>query len=494
MNRFLLFQRFGVFLFAAFLSGGPPQLRGQASAPPSAPAASVRLPLTYVNSQAQEAQLQLNADGSFVLQEAGQTYHGTFSINGQTLALRISDTSTSTATIQGSNLVDSSGQTWVQRAQTAHAVAARDVLRNQDVIALAQAGLDDEIVVAKIGKSECRFDTSAGALAQAKAAGVSAAAVKAMIACSTPPAAAGGDGSALPSGIPEVRTSVAVTPQQRPHHGPDTASANSEPANSLRGASLVPGQPAEGLLHNEDVIKMVKAGFDDALIIDKVGSSKCQFDTSADALIQLKQGGASGPVVRAVMEASAPRGLALTGRVVWNGVPVPNAKVRLAHRDSVSAPASARTVTANDGAFTIQDPPAGDLMIWVYAPSSEYTDLAGRAVTITAGHPENIGSVSITKKLQLLSPTVSEIATTTPALEWAPFPDSVRYNVYVFNDSTRQRILLRSTKDTRMTVPAPLPNGQQLRWGVQAYNSKGEEIAVSWWRFTIASGRPNGMK
>jgi hypothetical protein len=39
-----------------------------------------------------------------------------------------------------------------------------------------------------------------------------------------------------------------------------------------------------------------------------------------------------------------------------------------------------------------------------------------------------------------------------------------------------------------MTVSAPLPNGQQLRWGVQAYNSKGAEIAVSWWRFTIASG------
>ena len=269
---------------------------------------------------------------------------------------------------------------------------------------------------------------------------------------------------------------------------------NFYPAHDAGRPILIPSASigtAEGLLHNEDVIKMVKAGFDDALIIEKVGNSKCQFDTSADAFAQLKQSGASGPVVRAVMEASAPRGLALTGRVVWNGLPVPNAKVRLAHRDSVSAPASASAVTANDGAFTIQDPPAGDLMIWVYAPSSEYEDLTGHAVTITAGNPKNIGNVSITKKLQLLSPTVSEIATTTPALEWAPFPDSVRYNVYVFNDSTRQRILLRSTKDTRMTVPAPLPNGQQLRWGVQAYNSKGEVIAVSWWRFTIGSGQPN---
>lgn len=294
---------------------------------------------------------------------------------------------------------------------------------------------------------------------------------------------------ATPSAIP-VPPDAGSTEQGTPvssRVGPEAG-----PANSPRGASLGPGQPAEGLLQNGDVIKMVKAGFDDALIIEKVGNSKCQFETSADALTQLKQSGASGPVVRAVMEASAPRGLALTGRVVWNGLPVPNAKVRLAHRDSVSAPASARAVTAHDGAFTIQDPPVGDLMIWVYAPSSEYTDLIGRAVTITAGNPENIGNVSITKKLQLLSPTISEIATTTPALEWARFPDSVRYNVYVFNDSTRQRILLRSTKDTRMTVPAPLPSGQQLRWGAQAYNPKGEEIAVAWWRFTVASPNSAG--
>ena len=61
--------------------------------------------------------------------------------------------------------------------------------------------------------------------------------------------------------------------------------------------------PSEAVLQNQDVIKMVKAGLDDALIIAKIGSSKCQFDTSTDALIQLKQSGVSAAVLKAIMGA-----------------------------------------------------------------------------------------------------------------------------------------------------------------------------------------------
>ncbi len=49
---------------------------------------------------------------------------------------------------------------------------------------------------------------------------------------------------------------------------------------------------------------MAKAGFDDAIIVAKIGSSKCQFDTSTDALIQLKQGGVSAAVMKAMVEAA----------------------------------------------------------------------------------------------------------------------------------------------------------------------------------------------
>lgn len=147
-----------------------------------APAASLKLPATYVSAQAATDQLQLNADNSFSLQEAGQAYHGTFAVNGNTLELSISESNTkTTATLQGNNLTDSSGQTWVLREQSSGTPRAGTVLQNEDVIKMAKAGLDDAIIIAKISSSKCQFDTSTDALIRLKQSGVTAAVLKAMV-------------------------------------------------------------------------------------------------------------------------------------------------------------------------------------------------------------------------------------------------------------------------------------------------------------------------
>jgi hypothetical protein len=154
------------------------------TAPPPAlppPAAPLQLPSSYVSSQTPADQLQLNADHSCSLQEAGQTYTGAFVDNGGTLELNINGGPKSTATIQGNNLTDSSGQTWVLREQSASGAAAAAVLQNQDVIKMVKAGLDDALIIAKIGSSKCQFDTSTDALIQLKQGGVSAAVLKAMV-------------------------------------------------------------------------------------------------------------------------------------------------------------------------------------------------------------------------------------------------------------------------------------------------------------------------
>ena len=46
---------------------------------------------------------------------------------------------------------------------------------------------------------------------------------------------------------------------------------------------------------------MAKAGIDDAIIVAKIESSKCQFDTSTDALIQLKSAGVSSAVIKSML-------------------------------------------------------------------------------------------------------------------------------------------------------------------------------------------------
>jgi hypothetical protein len=142
----------------------------------------LKLPSTYAKAQTPADQLQLNADKTFSLQEAGQTYGGTFSANGGILELNIGGGTKTTATIQGNNLTDSSGQTWVLREQTARGAAVEAVLQNQDVIKMVKAGLDDALIIAKIGSSKCQFDTSTDALIQLKQSGVSAAVLKAVVA------------------------------------------------------------------------------------------------------------------------------------------------------------------------------------------------------------------------------------------------------------------------------------------------------------------------
>src|SRR5271169_4235774 len=58
-------------------------------------------------------------------------------------------------------------------------------------------------------------------------------------------------------------------------------------------------------LNNDSVVKLVKAGLSDDLIVSTVNASPGAYDTSADGLIALKTAGASDKVVSAiVMKAS----------------------------------------------------------------------------------------------------------------------------------------------------------------------------------------------
>src|SRR6266436_3377756 len=59
-------------------------------------------------------------------------------------------------------------------------------------------------------------------------------------------------------------------------------------------------------LTNEDIIKLVQAKLPDSIVIAKIKSSSCNFDTTADGLIKLKQAGISDSVVQAMVEAPPP--------------------------------------------------------------------------------------------------------------------------------------------------------------------------------------------
>jgi hypothetical protein len=171
------------------LPEAPTQVTDRSGTPPptvSSQPARLRLPATYVNAQAPADQLQLNTDNTFSLQEGGQAYRGNFVVNGNNLEIAIDGTKTP-MTVQANNLTDPSGQTWVLREQSSPTASSGGALRNEDVIKMAKAGLDDAIIIAKIKASACQFDTTPDTLIQLKQSGVTTAVLKAMTDASVQP-------------------------------------------------------------------------------------------------------------------------------------------------------------------------------------------------------------------------------------------------------------------------------------------------------------------
>ncbi len=83
-------------------------------------------------------------------------------------------------------------------------------------------------------------------------------------------------------------------------------SAIVQPGVAREAAPPTQAQPASAeVLTDEDVIKLVKAGMGDSVIIAKIKNSRTKFDTSPDSLIQLKQLGVSEAVLEAMASSAS---------------------------------------------------------------------------------------------------------------------------------------------------------------------------------------------
>jgi hypothetical protein len=74
-----------------------------------------------------------------------------------------------------------------------------------------------------------------------------------------------------------------------------------DPQPSVRVGPSLPG-----CLPNDEIIKLALAKMPDSVVLAKIKSSTCEFDTSTDALIKLKQAGVSDSVLQAMVEAPPP--------------------------------------------------------------------------------------------------------------------------------------------------------------------------------------------
>jgi tetratricopeptide (TPR) repeat protein len=89
----------------------------------------------------------------------------------------------------------------------------------------------------------------------------------------------------------------------------DAAAADADKASAANAqtTSAVAQAQNASLVSNKDVIDMVQAKLSDQVIIRQVRTTKCKFDTSPSALIQMKKAGASDAVVLALTEAQCAR-------------------------------------------------------------------------------------------------------------------------------------------------------------------------------------------
>lgn len=80
-----------------------------------------------------------------------------------------------------------------------------------------------------------------------------------------------------------------------------SAPTSADPSRFTRPSRMTSSDPSR--LSNKDVIALLQAGLSDQIIISKMRTSKCAFDTSPNALIQLKKAGASDALMLAVTNA-----------------------------------------------------------------------------------------------------------------------------------------------------------------------------------------------
>jgi hypothetical protein len=94
---------------------------------------------------------------------------------------------------------------------------------------------------------------------------------------------------------------------------------------------------AQQSLNNDAIIKLVKAGLSDDLIVSTISASPGTYDTSANGLIALKTAGASDKVVTAIVMKASGVSTAATAPAATSGLPAGVDEVGVYYKDKTGA-------------------------------------------------------------------------------------------------------------------------------------------------------------
>ncbi len=155
---------------------------------------------------------------------------------------------------------------------------------------------------------------------------------------------------------------------------------------------------AQPSLNNDAVIKLVKSGLSDDLIVTTINASPGSYDTSADGLIALKKGGASDKVIAAVVtRAGGGSGSATTGGSAGPGGP---GKTFTGEAPSGGVPSAGGTARSAAAGLPTSVPPEVDSVGIYYQDQNNgsWQEVGAEVVNFkTGGVVKHIASVGIIK-------------------------------------------------------------------------------------------------
>ena len=261
-----------------------PNTTSPSSVVASADSPQTFLPAIFKSQFATKGQLYLNSDGTFT-RDGDFVGSGNFEVNGDVLSLIYSDGDPAAWKIDagGNKLYNDSGiLLFLRRADTPSAKAEPEPAPEPVAPAVAPLRLPSAYVNAQSPEDKLQLNADNSFSLREGGQPYHGSFVL--------------TGSAIELNISEdsAKTTLNRQGDNLTDSSGQTWSYKEQSAGTVLGGAV---------LHNQDIIKLAKVGIDDATITAKIKGSKCQFDTSTDALVMLKKSGVSATVLKAMVGA-----------------------------------------------------------------------------------------------------------------------------------------------------------------------------------------------
>jgi TonB family protein len=425
-----------------------------------------------------------------------------------------------------------------------------NALTNKDVLGMLQAGLSQEIVIAKIKSSACNLDTSPTTLRELRAAHVpkkvilamvqapaAASASSAQVSANNPANTASGriqniapdemwrrvmqcvlptyPGLALNSHIAgTVDIGLGISPEgdvantSRVLDGPPLLAQSAMDAirrwkfrpNVVQGEvtwsrvrALVRFNP-DGTTAVDLAAGILADSFGDPGTPNSAAAAFPRPATAPECKSANELAQATEPSQQRASVPAAP-GLSGTvrGRVLWNEQPVAGAQVYATSEYSFSSTQYGSATTDAQGQFLISGIPDGKKYLYVFGGQQPFWVAAVTPFEMVARTERLAADTYLCEGFDPVSPQKGESVGNRPVLEWVPYPDAADYAVRVLRAGQTYFIFSRGDhdphiKDTRVQVDLDLVPGEYT-WRVDAFNAAGHIIGCSYYprTFTVAT-------